>query len=246
LKPRETILVTGATGYIGGRLVPRLLAAGYRVRCLVREPRKLGGRSWAGHPRVEIVAGDLDDSASVERAMDGCWAAYYLVHSMLVAGADYAEHDRRLAGHFAAAAAATPSMQRIVYLGGRGETGPDLSEHLSSRREVEKALASGSVPVTTLRAAMIVGSGSASFEILRYLRRVRDEASVSPRTVERKLAVIAALSEGSMLGLAVALGLTTLLWLVSLLKRDASIIDVFWGPSFAVLAWRYRAGVPQG
>lgn len=107
-------------------------------------------------------------------------------------------------------------------------------------------MASGSVPVTTLRAAMIVGSGSASFEILRYLRRVRDEASVSPRTVERKLAVIAALSEGSMLGLAVALGLTTLLWLVSLLKRDASIIDVFWGPSFAVLAWRYRAGVPQG
>jgi uncharacterized protein YbjT (DUF2867 family) len=187
---RGIILVTGATGYIGGRLVPRLLKAGYRVRCMVRSPKKLQARSWAGHPEVDIVAGDLDDLGSAERALTGCEAAYFLVHSMLATGSDYAEHDRRLARNFAVAAAATPSMKRIVYLGGLGETGADLSEHLSSRREVERELASGTVPVTTLRAAMIIGSGSASFEILRYLVE-RLPVMVTPRWVRTESQPIA-------------------------------------------------------
>ena len=183
------ILVTGATGYIGGRLVPRLLDAGYAVRCLAREPRKLSGRAWASHPGVEIVAGDASSRTSLEPAMAGTRAAFYLIHSMLAAGPSYAGVDRELARTFASAAAAA-GVERIVYLGGLGETGPGLSEHLSSRREVEDALASTAVPVTVFRAAMIIGSGSASFEILRYLVE-RLPVMVTPRWVQTESQPIA-------------------------------------------------------
>jgi uncharacterized protein YbjT (DUF2867 family) len=175
------VLVTGATGYIGGRLVPRLLAAGHRVRCLAREPRKLQDRPWAGDPSVEIVAGDSAEASSLRGALTGCRAAYYLVHSMLAAGRDYAERDRAMAGLFARAAEEA-GLDRIVYLGGLGELGPGLSEHLGSRREVEAILAAGRTPVTVLRAAAILGSGSASFEILRYLVE-RLPVMVTPRWV---------------------------------------------------------------
>ena len=164
----STIFVTGATGYVGGRLVPALLEAGYRVRCLVREPRKLDARPWRQHERLEVVAGSLDNPEAVAEALSGCRAAYYLVHSMVATGGTYADRDRELAGNFAQAAR-TAGVGRIIYLGGLGEMGPDLSEHLRSRRQVEEQLASSGVPVTTFRAAMIIGSGSASFEILRYL-----------------------------------------------------------------------------
>lgn len=173
------ILVTGATGYVGGRLVSRLLEAGHRVRCLARAPGKLAARSWASDPRVEIAEADLRDEARIAAAMSGCGAAYYLVHSMVSTGARYAEEDRRMALGFARAAERA-GLGRIIYLGGLGEAGPDLSEHLGSRREVERALASGRVPVTVLRAAMIIGSGSASFEILRYLVE-RLPVMVTPR-----------------------------------------------------------------
>ena len=177
----KPVFVTGASGYIGGRLVPRLLDAGYRVRCLARSPRKLESRAWASNPRVQIVTGDVADTATFIEAMRGCGSAYYLVHSMLTSGDEYAEQDRRLATGFATAAAAT-GIERILYLGGLGETGQGLSEHLASRREVEQALASTDVPVTVFRAAMIIGSGSASFEILRYLVE-RLPVMVTPRWV---------------------------------------------------------------
>lgn len=182
--PGASVFVTGATGYIGGRLVPRLLAAGYRVRCLVRSPKKLADRPWARDPRVEIVGGELADEAVTAAAMRGCGAAYFLVHSMLAVGRSYADADRGIARIFAAAAA-TAGLSRIVYLGGLGETGAGLSEHLSSRREVEHELAAGPVPVTVLRAAMILGAGSASFEILRYLVE-RLPVMVTPRWVRTR------------------------------------------------------------
>lgn len=166
--PLPPVLVAGATGYVGGRLVARLLAAGHRVRCLARSPQKLAARPWASDPRVEIVQADLADPDSTAPAMRGCGPAYYLVHAMASTGSHYAEQDRWMAAVFATAAGQA-DLTRIIYLGGLGETGRGLSEHLSSRREVESVLASGSVPVTVLRAAMIVGAGSASFEILRYL-----------------------------------------------------------------------------
>lgn len=180
LEPR-TVLVTGATGYIGGRLVPRLLEAGYAVRCFVREPRKLHSRTWIDHPRLNIVKGDASDPESLRDALRDCSSAYYLIHSMLAAGGDYQERDRKLAETFSEAAARA-GVGRIVYLGGLGETGDGLSRHLSSRRETEDALRGGPVPVTVLRAAMIIGSGSASFEILRYLVE-RLPVMVTPRWV---------------------------------------------------------------
>lgn len=166
---RGLVLVTGATGYIGGRLVPRLLDEGWRVRCLARAPGKLSGRPWSRDPRVEIVAGDVGaEGAAVRQALSGCDAAFYLVHSMLAAGREYAERDREMARAFAGDASGA-GVARIIYLGGLGELGTGLSEHLASRREVERELAASGVPLTVLRAAMIIGSGSASFEILRYL-----------------------------------------------------------------------------
>ena len=176
------ILVTGATGYVGGRLVPALLEAGFRVRCLARDPRKLDERSWRKHSGIEVVQGDLADVSELAGQLSECKAAYYLVHSMVSTGREYADQDNRLATNFAQAAAQA-GVERIVYLGGLGELGAGLSEHLRSRRDVEQSLASSGVPVTTLRAAMIIGSGSASFEILRYLVE-RLPIMITPRWVQ--------------------------------------------------------------
>jgi uncharacterized protein YbjT (DUF2867 family) len=177
----KRVLLTGATGYVGGRVGPRLLDAGYRVRCLVRSARKLAARPWASDPGVDVIEADALDVPRVAEAMQGCEAAYYLIHSMVVAGEKYAEEDRKLAAAFAEAAGRA-GIRRIIYLGGLGELGDDLSQHLSSRRAVEKVLGSGPVPVTVFRAAMIIGSGSASFEILRYLVE-RLPIMVTPRWV---------------------------------------------------------------
>jgi uncharacterized protein YbjT (DUF2867 family) len=167
-KRPEPILVVGATGYIGGRLVPRLLESGYRVRALARNPAKLSGRPWAKNPGLEIVRGDVSDPDSLVQAAQGCWAAYYLVHSMHPDVDDFARTDR-LAARNMANAAKSAGMERIIYLGGLGEEEESLSHHLHSRAEVAHILRQGPVPVTVFRAAMIIGSGSASFEILRYL-----------------------------------------------------------------------------
>jgi len=185
----EIVFVTGATGYIGGRLAPRLVERGYRVRCLARSAGKLRARPWAAHERVELVEGDAADEARLTAAMQGCIAAYYLVHSMDAAGPAYRSRDQMLAEIFGRAAAAA-GVPRIIYLGGLGETGEGLSEHLSSRREVEIALGRAGVPVTVLRAAMIIGSGSASFEILRYLVE-RLPIMITPRWVSTESQPIA-------------------------------------------------------
>jgi uncharacterized protein YbjT (DUF2867 family) len=165
----KPVLVTGATGYVGGRLVPRLLAAGCRVRALGRSLNKLRHRPWGGHPLLGLAQGDVMDAESLRQAAQGCWAAFYLVHSMTAAARDFAAADRQAARNMARAAAAA-GLDRIIYLGGLGGADdPNLSEHLRSRFEVARILQSGAVPTTCLRAAMILGSGGAAFEILRYL-----------------------------------------------------------------------------
>jgi uncharacterized protein YbjT (DUF2867 family) len=176
------ILITGATGYIGARLIPRLLQAGYRVRVLARSPVKVSGRPWSGNPLLEIMKGDVLNPESLLAACRGCRAAYYLVHSMNPTSEDFTLTDRAAARNMASAAEAG-GLERVIYLSGLGEETEDLSNHLSSRAEVADILQSGRVPVTVLRAAMIIGSGSASFEILRYLVE-RLPVIITPRWVD--------------------------------------------------------------
>lgn len=162
------ILVTGATGYIGSRLVPRLLEENYKVRVFARSEKKLRSRSWGKHPNLEVFIGDVFDLESLGKACDGSSIIYYLVHSMLPEQKDFEQADRIAAENITATAEAK-EVERIIYLGALGEEQYGLSKHLKSRAEVAKIISSGKVPATTLRAAMIIGSGSASFEILRYL-----------------------------------------------------------------------------
>jgi uncharacterized protein YbjT (DUF2867 family) len=185
----QTIAIAGATGYIGGRLAPLLLDAGYALRCLVRSPRKLEDREWTADSRVEVRKVDLADLPSLTRDLSGCDSAFYLVHSMISADEEYARRDKELAFTFASAAR-DAGVGRIIYLGGLGETGLGLSEHLSSRRNVEVVLGSTGVPLTVLRAAMIIGSGSASFEILRYLVH-RLPVMITPKWVSTRCQPIA-------------------------------------------------------
>ena len=159
------ILITGATGYVGGRLVPRLLAAGHVVRCMVRDPSRLQGRAWIN--QVDTVAGDVLDDATVAPALAGIDVAYYLVHSM-GSGHDFHVRDARAARAFGEAARVA-GVQRLVYLGALGDPDTNLSEHLRSRQQTGDALRESGVPVTEFRAAVIVGAGSLSFEMIRYL-----------------------------------------------------------------------------
>ena len=163
------VLVTGATGYIGGRLVPQLLARDHEVVCAARTPAKLDERTWRGE--VDVARVDVLDRASLDAACAGVEVVYHLVHSM-DGEEGFAERDRRAAANVRDAAAAA-GVQRIVYLGGLGrDDDAHLSDHLRSRQEVGRILASGPVAVTELRAAIIIGSGSASFEMLRHLVEV--------------------------------------------------------------------------
>ncbi|MFI2782396.1 SDR family oxidoreductase [Streptomyces sp. ALB3] len=182
-------LVTGATGYIGGRLVPGLLEAGHRVRCLARSPEKLRDHPWAGE--VDVVKGDVTDAESVGAAMRGIDIAYYLVHA-LTAGPGFEKTDSEAARIFGEQAKAA-GVRRIVYLGGLTPAGVpvgELSPHLRSRAEVGRILLGSGVPTTALRAAVIIGSGSASFEMLRYLTE-RLPVMVTPSWVSTRIQPIA-------------------------------------------------------
>ncbi|MBU0986382.1 MAG: NAD(P)H-binding protein, partial [Proteobacteria bacterium] len=161
MKYDKPILVAGATGYVGGRLIPALLNAGYRVRAMGRSLEKLACRPWGHHPNIALIKGDVLDLESLKKALSGCGAAYYLVHSMIAKKHKFVEADRRAAQNMAAAAESA-GIERMIYLGGLAEkkSGP-LSKHLRSRIEVADILQSGKVPVTDLRAPMILGSGSA-------------------------------------------------------------------------------------
>ena len=181
------ILLTGATGYIGGRLAPMLLDAGHRVRCLTRSPDKLRDVDWAA--RTEIVQGDALDRADLDQAMEGVDLVYYLVHA-IGSGGDFEERDRRAASNLARAAAAA-GVRRIVYLGGlRPGSDETASPHLASRAEVGQILLDGPVPAVVLQAGVIIGSGSASFEMLRYLTE-RLPIMVTPRWVTSRVQPIA-------------------------------------------------------
>jgi uncharacterized protein YbjT (DUF2867 family) len=182
----KTCLVTGATGYIGGRLVPELLAAGHRVRVMTRSPERLRDHPWAG--RVEIVRADAADAGQVARACAGADVVYYLIHA-LGSGAAFEETDRRTA-QVMARAAREAGVRRLVYLGGLEPEDEDLSPHLRSRGEVATILLGSGVPTVVLRAAIVLGSGSASFEMLRYLTE-RLPVMVTPRWVHSRIQPIA-------------------------------------------------------
>jgi uncharacterized protein YbjT (DUF2867 family)/uncharacterized protein YndB with AHSA1/START domain len=180
------ILVTGATGYIGGRLVPLLLERGCTVRCLVRDAARLSGRPWL--ERVEVVQGDVLDPATLPPALTGVRTAYYLVHSMS-GSEDFHARDRQAASAFGSAAAEA-GVDRIIYLGGLGDPSADLSRHLRSRQDTGDALRAAGVPVTEFRAAVVVGAGSVSFEMIRYLTE-RLPAMICPRWVYTRIQPIA-------------------------------------------------------
>ncbi|MDX2436669.1 MAG: DUF2867 domain-containing protein [Acidobacteriota bacterium] len=177
------ILVTGATGYIGGRLVPLLLEKGHQVRVMVRDPARAAGRSWSS--QVEIVRGDVEDPSTLVGAVSGVDAAYYLVH-LMGTGADFVQRDRAAAHNFVEAA---KDLDHLIYLGGLLPEAVDISDHLSSRAEVGEILRAA-LPATEFRAGPVIGSGSASFEMVRYLTE-RLPAMIAPKWILNQVQPIA-------------------------------------------------------
>jgi uncharacterized protein YbjT (DUF2867 family) len=183
---KKRCLVTGATGYIGGRLVPRLLESGFEVRALARNPDKLDTVPW--RDRIEVAKGDLGDPASLEAAFEGIDVVYYLVHSMGFEK-DFAAEERRAALNVVNAARKA-GVRRIVYLSGLHPEGAELSEHLGSRTTVGQILIASGIETIVLQAGVVVGSGSASFEMVRHLTD-RLPVMTTPKWVHNKIQPIA-------------------------------------------------------
>lgn len=175
------ILVIGASGYVGSRLVPCLLQKGYRVRAAGRSLENLKQRTWASNPNVELFPVDILDKDSLHQACQGSTLAYYLAHSRNPYQKDFAAADREAAKNMVEAADQS-SLSRIIYLGGLGDVHSELSLHERSRMEVSDILHAGTVSTTTLKAAMIIGTGSVPFEILRHLVN-RMSVMIAPRWV---------------------------------------------------------------
>lgn len=190
------VLVTGATGYVASRLIPELLRSSAAVRATSRSPEALADR----FPKVEIVPSDLQEPPSLDRALEGIEVAYYLVHSM--DAKDFEERDRSAARNFLAAAQRA-GIGRIIYLSGLGRKDDRLSKHLLSRHEVGRILASGSIPVTEIRAAIVIGSGSSAFDMLRYLTE-RLPVMIAPRWLATRIQPI---SEDDLVAYLVAAGI---------------------------------------
>jgi len=189
---RDRVLVLGATGFIGGRLIPELLKKNIKLRVLVRNPEKL---SHAIHDNtaIEVYQGDLLTTQGLNAALGGVHSAYYLVHSMggksIFKNTEFAEKDKEAARNFITAAGGA-GLKRVIYLGGLGEAEDRLSEHLKSRAEVAEILSSGTPAATTLRAAIIIGAGGASFEMLRHLVE-RLPVMLCPRWIDTRIQPIA-------------------------------------------------------
>jgi uncharacterized protein YbjT (DUF2867 family) len=178
MKHQKRILVTGATGYVGSRLIPRLLQDGYEVRIFVRDPQRVQGRVWIDE--VEVYPGDVLEPDTLSSALADIDYAYYLIHSMSSAD-DFHTSDLQAAENFGQVSKAS-GVERIIYLGGLGDPNANLSPHLRSRHKTGQKLRDAGVPVTEFRAAIIVGSGSASFEMIRYLTE-RLPIMICPRWV---------------------------------------------------------------
>lgn len=191
-KPQDRALILGATGFVGSRLTSELHGRGVKLRLLDRNVERVKERK-TGRPDVETVFGDLTSGEGLDGALKGVHTAYYLVHSMggkAGSGAvDFVERDKKAARNFVAAAGKA-GLKRVIYLGGLGEVGKGLSEHLKSRTEVAEILSSGKASATVLRAAVIIGAGGASFEILRYLVE-RLPVMITPRWINTRIQPIA-------------------------------------------------------
>jgi len=226
-----SILVTGATGYIGGRLIPRLLDQGYMVRVFVRDADRIQGRSWLEH--VDVVEGDVLDPETLPPALMGVDAAYYLIHNMSEEEG-YRQQEIIAARNFGKAAKQA-QVKRIIYLGGLGDPQEDLAPHLRSRQATGEELANHGVPVTEFRAAIIVGSGSMSFEMIRYLTE-RLPVMICPRWVYQNVQPIAvddildyltaALEKPESLGKVIEVGGQDILSYAEMMKTYARLRDL--------------------
>ncbi len=176
----KPILVLGGTGYVGGRLVPLLLSSGYTVRVAGRSTEKIRARAWGDHPNLEVAQMDIHDIHTLIKAARGCGIVYYLVHSVSIKDRDYGARDRAGAYNLVQASRATPGLERIIYLGSLGGKSDHMSREILCRQEIARILSFASVPVTTLRAGLIIGSGSAAFEMISFMAE-RHPVMLSPK-----------------------------------------------------------------